>query len=195
MTALARRQESLLIEGAQFQFRPNFEGRKEQFNAEGDRYFNVSLTEEQANSLVVQGWNVKKWKGKEEDDETVYFLKVAVSYRVRPPRVVLITSGGRTPLDEETCDLIDGLDLDFIDVTINPYHWSKGGSSGVKAYLKVGMFVIAEDVLEKKYSHLPLLGLDRQALPAPEDPNVWEGEVVAEWEDDEEEGMRKMIEQ
>lgn len=197
MTALARRQqENLLIEGAQIAFKPNFEGREEQFNREGDRYFNVELSPEQAESLAQQGWNVKQWQNKKEEDaEIVYFLKVAVSYKVKQPRVVLVSSNGRTPLDEGTCDMIDWLDLEFIDVTLNPYRYTVNGNTGIKAYLKTGMFIVREDPLEKKYSHLPLIGVDLQALPPGEDPDVLDGEVVAEWDDDPEMDLMDSIEQ
>lgn len=183
--SVRRQRETVLLEGTRFAFKPNFEGREEQFNREGDRYFNVELTAEQADDLIAQGWNVKTWKSKDaEDDELpVYFLKVAVSYKIRPPRVVLITSKGRTPLDEETCDMVDWLELDFIDVTIEGNNWNVNGRSGKKAYLKTIMLIVREDELEKKYAHLPEVGVDPILAIEPRD-DVVDGEVVAEWEDE-----------
>lgn len=183
-----RQEENILLEGTRFAFKPNFEGREEQFNREGDRYFNVELTEDQANSLILQGWNVKTWKNREapDDEPPVYFLKVAVSYKVRPPRVVLITSNGRTPLDEETCDMLDWMELEFVDVTINGYNWNVSGRNGKKAYLKTIMAIVREDPLEKKYAHLPEISLSPHlALPPAED----EIDVLEDsgWVDDEEE--------
>lgn len=187
MSAVARYQpEELLIENAQFCFKPNFEGRAEQFNEEGNRYFNVALTEDQANAMIADGWNVKTWTSKTaEDPAPVWFLKVAVSFRIKPPRVVLITAGGRTPLPEEDVDMLDWLELDFFDVTINGSRWNKGGRSGKKAYLKTIMAIVREDPLEKKYAHLPLVGLDPiLALPPAEDQDILDGEVLDEWETD-----------
>jgi hypothetical protein len=181
-----RQEETLKIEGTRIVFRPNFEGKEEQFNREGDRYFNVEVMPEDVDALIDKGWNVKSWQGKEEGDEPVYFIKVKVSYKIKPPRLVLITSRGRIPLDEETCDMLDWTEFEFVDVIINASRYNINGRSGISAYLKTGMFVVAEDELEQKYSHLPEVGMDPVlALPPGEDdPNVLDGEVVAEWEDE-----------
>jgi hypothetical protein len=181
-----RQEETLKIEGTRIVFRPNFEGKEEQFNREGDRYFNVEVMPEDVDALIDKGWNVKSWQGKEEGDEPVYFIKVKVSYKIKPPRLVLITSRGRIPLDEETCDMLDWTEFEFVDVIINASRYNINGRSGISAYLKTGMFVVAEDELEQKYAHLPEVGMDPVlALPPGEDdPNVLDGEVVAEWEDE-----------
>jgi hypothetical protein len=181
-----RQEETLKIEGTRIVFRPNFEGKEEQFNREGDRYFNVEVMPEDVDDLAAKGWNVKSWQGKEEGDEPVYFIKVKVSYKIKPPRLVLITSRGRIPLDEETCDMLDWTEFEFVDVIINASRYNINGRSGISAYLKTGMFVVAEDELEQKYAHLPEVGMDPVlALPPGEDdPNVLDGEVVAEWEDE-----------
>lgn len=191
-----RREKTLKIEGTYIVFRPNFAGNEEQFNREGDRYFNVSVPPEQVDQLVEDGWNVKEWTGKEEGDETEYFIKVKVSFKFKPPRLVLITSRGRVPLDEETCDVLDWQEYQFIDVILSASHYNINGRSGVSAYLKTGMFVVLEDELEQKYSHLPEVGMDPVLAlpPGEEDPSIIDGEVVAEWEDDGEAEMRKMIE-
>lgn len=189
-----RREKTLKIEGTRIVFRPNFAGLKEKFNKEGDRYFNVAIPPEDVDQLVEDGWNVKEWTGREEGDETEYFIKVNVSFRFKPPRLVLITSRGRVPLDEETCDLLDWQDYEFIDVILSASFYNINGRSGLSAYLKTGMFVILEDELEQKYSHLPEVGMDPVlALPPGEDPNIVDSEVIAEWED-EEAPMRAMIE-
>jgi len=180
-----RRETTLKIEGTHIVFRPNFAGNAEQFNVEGNRYFNVAVPPEEVDQLRDQGWNVKEWTGKEEGDEPVYFLKVKVSYKFKPPRLVLITSRGRVPLDEETCDMLDWTEFEFIDVILSASHYTMNGRSGISAYIKTGMFVVAEDELEKKYSHLPEVGLDPVlALPPGEEDGVIDGEVLEEWETD-----------
>ena len=48
------------FEDVQFAFRPNLEGRKEKYNREGDRYFNIEIQDpEDANDLIEAGFNVK----------------------------------------------------------------------------------------------------------------------------------------
>lgn len=180
-----RREENLKIEGTYIVFRPNFAGQEEQFNREGDRYFNVAVPPEEVDQLREQGWNIKEWTGKEEGDETEYFIKVKVSYKFRPPRLVLITSRGRVPLDEETCEMLDWTEFEFVDVIINASRYNINGRQGVSAYLKTGMFVIHEDELEQKYSHLPEIGMDPVLAlpPGEEEPSV---EILEDsgWEED-----------
>jgi len=179
-----RRDTTLKIEGTRIVFRPNFEGKQEQYNAEGNRYFNVAVLPEDVDNLVDQGWNVKQWTGKEEGDETEFFIKVKVSFRFKPPRLVLITSRGRVPLDEETCEMLDWTEFQFIDVILSASHYDINGKKGISAYLKTGMFVVAEDELEQKYSHLPEVGMDPILALPPGEEDVLDGEVIAEWEDE-----------
>ena len=48
------------FEDVQFAFRPNLEGRKEKYNREGDRYFNIEIQDpEDARQLSDAGFNVK----------------------------------------------------------------------------------------------------------------------------------------
>lgn len=48
------------FEDVQFAFRPNLEGRKEKYNREGDRYFNIEIQDpDDARDLIQAGFNVK----------------------------------------------------------------------------------------------------------------------------------------
>jgi hypothetical protein len=70
-------------------------------------------------------------------------------------------------------------------VILSASHYKINGRSGISAYLKTGMFVVMEDELEKKYAHLPEVGMDPiLAIEPPSD--VMDGEVLAEWEEEEE---------
>jgi hypothetical protein len=181
-----RRETTLKIEGTFIMFRPNFAGEEGKYNKEGERFFNVAVPSEEVDNLRADGWNVKEWVGKDSDEEVAYYLKVNVSYKFKPPRLVLITSRGRVPLDEETCDVLDWNEYEFIDVIISASYYNINGRSGISGYIKTGMFVIAEDELEQKYSHLPEVGMDPVLAlpPGEEDPNIVDGEVVGEWETD-----------
>lgn len=146
----------LTIEDARIIFR-NFSGNEGRFNAKGDRNFNVLLDDDLADQMIQDGWNIKYLKPREEGDAPQARLEVTVSYnpKTRPPRVVMITSRGRTNLDESTVVILDWAEFETVDLIINPYPWEVNGKSGIKAYLKTIFVTIREDELEKKYADVP----------------------------------------
>lgn len=146
--------EQITIEDARILFR-NFSGKEGQYNREGDRNFVLLLGDGIAQELANEGWNIKHLKPREEGDEPQPYVQVAVSYKGRPPRVVLITSRGRTNLDEDTIEVLDWCDVQHVDLMLNPYHWTVKDKSGVKAYLHSIYVTIVEDELELKYADVP----------------------------------------
>lgn len=82
-------------------------------------------------------------------------MKVTVKFGNRPPKVVLVSSRGKTMLDEDSINSLDWADLETVDLIITPYNWSVRGNSGIAAYLKSLYAVIVEDELEKKYFDVP----------------------------------------
>jgi hypothetical protein len=70
----------------------------------------------------------------------------------------MITSRGRTTLDEETCGLLDWAEMSNVDVILNPFDWEVNGKKGRKAYLKTLFVHILEDELELKYADVPEIG-------------------------------------
>ena len=148
----------------------NFSGAPTQINrAGGVRTFNLVLTQDEYEAMLADGWNVKRREPREEGDDPLYHLPVKVSYAGRPPTVVLITSSGRTALDEETIGILDSQLATNIDLIINPYHWDVNGTTGISAYLQTMYFTMEEDDLQRKY------GLVEASLPAPVDemPAPW----------------------
>lgn len=145
------------FENARIIFR-NFSGAETEYNPLGSRNFSLVLEPETAEKMAADGWNVKMRPGREEGDEMLCHLPVAVGYKIRPPRVVLITSRGRTNLGEEDLDILDWADIINVDMIIRASHWSKGGNSGVKAYLQSLYITIREDELELKYADTPEVG-------------------------------------
>jgi hypothetical protein len=144
------------MEGARIIFR-NFAGKEGQYNREGDRNFAVLLDEPIAATMAEDGWNVKMLKPREEDEEGAEpqaYLPVAVNFSGRPPRIVLITSRGRTNLDETQIEMLDWADILNIDLIVRPYEWTVNGKTGIKAYLQSIYVTIEEDPLELKYSEL-----------------------------------------
>ena len=152
---MAEGMQPVLLEGRRILFR-NFAGREGQYNAEGKRNFNVLLDPEEAERMIVDGWNVKYLKAKEEGEEDQPRLEVSITFKGRrPPRIVLITSRGKTAIGEDEVQLLDWADITNVDMIIRPYEWEVNGKTGVKAYLNAIYVTIREDELELKYADMP----------------------------------------
>lgn len=151
-----RNEGTILIEGARIIFR-NFAGREGMYNREGDRNFCILLDEELAEQLIRDGWNVKTLRARENSDPAEPdqpYLMTSVSFKGRPPKIVMITSKGRTDLSEEEIELLDWVDIKNIDLIVRPYEWRVGDKGGIKAYLKSMYVTIDEDALEIKYADI-----------------------------------------
>lgn len=146
---------TVLMEGVRIIFR-NFSGKEGKYNREGDRNFAVLLDDEVANAMAQDNWNVKWLQPRNEDEEEApqAYLPVSVSYKGRPPRVVMITSRGRTNLDDTQVEMLDWATIVNVDLIVRPYEWTVNGKSGVKAYLQSLYVTIEEDELERKYGEL-----------------------------------------
>jgi len=154
--AQRQRVENVTIENTRIMFR-NFAGAESQFNAKGKRNFAVPLDPEIATKMIEDGWNVKQLRPREEGDQPQDYVQVEVSYKQRPPRIVMITSRGRTALGEDEIDILDYVDIKEggVDLILNPSFWEVNGKSGIKAYLKSIFITINEDELDLKYADVP----------------------------------------
>lgn len=136
----------------------NFSGNPSQFNAKGNRNFCVVLDDPKlVKALENDGWNIRWLKPRDPQDEAKPYMQVRVYFpqgesRARPPQIVLITSHGRTTLDEETVSMLDYAEIENIDMIIRPAPWEISGRKGIKGYLKSLYVTIVEDELEKKYA-------------------------------------------
>lgn len=153
---------TVLMEGVRLVFR-NFTGKAGKYNQEGQRSFAVVIDNEVGATLSEDGWNVKSFKPREDDEEgepTECYLPVVLKYRdlrgepTRPPRVVMVTSRGRTNLDEGSVELLDWANIKNVDLIIRPYPWNVNGKTGITAYLQSMYVTIEEDALEQKYADL-----------------------------------------
>lgn len=142
---------SFMIEDAQILFR-NFAGKEGPFNIEGDRNFCVILEPDMAAQMEKDNWNVRYLEAREEGDERVPYVQVRVSYKNRPPRVVMMTSTARTNLTEDSIETLDWVDIQSVDLICRGFEWDINGKTGVKAYLQSLFVKIEEDPLERKYS-------------------------------------------
>ena len=145
---------NITIEGARIVFR-NFEGKEGKFNTAGKRNFCVLLDDELAKTLQDDGWNIKWLQPREEGDEPQAYIQVAVNFGTVPPKIVLVTSGGKQTLDERNINILDWAEIANVDLIIRPYNWEMNGKTGVKAYIKSMYVTIAEDEFEKKYADVP----------------------------------------
>lgn len=146
--------KQVTIEGAQLLFR-NFEGKEGQYNQEGSRNFACIIpTEELAEALLRDGWNIKYLNPRDEGDEPTPYIQIAVNYQNKPPRVVMIAGGVRTALDEKSVAVLDWADMANVDLIFNAYEWEVNGKTGTKAYLKTMFVTVMEDEIERKYADL-----------------------------------------
>lgn len=145
--------ENLIVKNASIMFR-NFRGEGKKFNPEGRRNFCVIFEEEDAVRLKEDGWNVRLREPAEEGDPMTGTLQVEVSYK-NPryiPKIVLVTSNGKTPLDEEDIHILDSAAIEKIDLAIRPREWEDNdGNMRIKAYLKTMYVTIEEDEFEEDY--------------------------------------------
>lgn len=164
--------KNCVLENVRIVFR-NFSGAEGKYNRAGDRNFAALLDDETANAMANDGWNIKYLKPREEGDAPQAYIPVKVSYKGRPPKVVMITSRGKSNLGEDMVSILDWAEIKNVDLTLNPYEWEVNGKSGVTAYLKTIFVTIHEDALDLKYADVP----DSAAGSIPvetEDP--WAGE-------------------
>ena len=147
------KKNDIIIENARIGFK-NFSGKAGKFNPEGNRNFTIFLEPELAQVLLEEGWNVKILKSNIDDSEQP-ILQVKVSFSHMPPKIILISSKGQTPLNETSVSLLDYGEYNNIDLIVRPYNWDVNGKSGIKAYLKTMYITLDEDPLELKYSDGP----------------------------------------
>ena len=181
MTKLLLATDRLLqFEDIQFQYRPNFSGRKEKYNREGDRYFNIKITNpDEALELQDMGFNIKYIDPelvahrREENGleplaegilEPCWFLKIPVyaesSYS---PPVVQIRDKSYVPeLDEEVdpdevsylplhlISEVDEMEVDNIDAVIS-YRQPHADGKYLRPQLKTLYIDVVQTPLERKH--------------------------------------------
>ena len=163
--------ERIMIEDATIMY-PNFSGEERKFNNAGNRNFVAVIDDpEIATELTEAGWNVTVGRPRFEDDDPIYKLQVAVSFRSMPPyihpaKVYMISNNVQTRLSESTINLLDEVDIMHIDMIIRPRHLSEPTRAGntIKAYLVELRATVAPSPLDAKYAE----------FEAPEEATPWE---------------------
>lgn len=146
---------NIVIEGAKIKF-PNFSGKEDHYNPLGGRRsFCVILEDESVvQNLIDDGWNVRYLASRDDPEDKVPYLSVAVNFANMPPKVVMLTSNGKVVLSEDTIGQLDYADIENADVVIRPYNWTVNGKTGVKAYLKTLYVTLNIDEFETKYADI-----------------------------------------
>lgn len=149
---------NIRIAGAKILF-PNFEGKADNYNKEGDRSFCVIIPPDKIEQVLEDGWNVKYLKPREDDPEqiSIPYLSVKVRFNPYPPIAEKIQYGRRVKLDEDTIGQLDWLRFENVDLVISPYNYSamRNRPAGVSAYLKAIYVTVEEDEFGRKYANIP----------------------------------------
>lgn len=173
---MAKNDRNRTLEDITIAFR-NFAGKEDLYNREGDRNFAIILEPEVADSMLQDGWNIKYLRVRDEGDDPQPYIQVAVSYKNRPPKICMVTSKGMTYLTEDEVEMLDWVDIETADCTLNPYDWSVNGKAGTKAYLQALYVKIEEDYLQAKWTAFVEDNKKGQLeLEAGSDPMVIDGE-------------------
>jgi len=143
----------LQIDGARIVYR-NFSGEGSKFNRDGDRNFAVVIpTQELADALKAEGWNIKVKPPRDDDDTPFMYLPVKIKFNERGPVVYLKTGDVVNRLDEESISCLDDIDIMGVDMDIRPYDWEVNGKTGRTAYLQSIHVVQEVDRFAARYSN------------------------------------------
>jgi hypothetical protein len=130
----------------------NFSGVAKKYNAKGLRNFHILLDPDIATILEKDGWNIKWDDPKEEGDNPVPHIKVALRFDIYPPRIVLITKNGRSVLDEDSVEILDWAEIEKADLVLTGSRWDVQGKQGIKAWLRKAFITLSDDDLESEYA-------------------------------------------
>ena len=146
------RNNKLAIDNARIIFK-NFTGKDDKFGREGDRSFSIVIEDDAlAEQLANDGWNVKPLTPRDPDEKVNHFIKVKISFKVRPPKIWLLTNHKRTLLDEDTIATLQYARIENADVVVSPWRWEVNGKTGIAAYLETLYLKIEDDPFADKYA-------------------------------------------
>ena len=107
---------------------PNFEGRGDRFNKQGDRNFTLVIPDQEIadalrndKSKYGDGWNVKIKPARDEGDKPFMNLKVKVAFNGRGPNIYLVSGNKQVQLNEDTVKCLDYIDIVSCDMDIRPF--------------------------------------------------------------------------
>lgn len=131
------------------------DGNKYKFAQEGRRNFCVVIDEETASKMEDEGIRVKHPKKRDEGEDDMSYITVKVSYQYRAPSVNLIVGNRVQELTEETISVLDDIDIQKCDLTVNPsYYEMPDGTTGYSLYLREIYVTQALSRLAQEYAQL-----------------------------------------
>lgn len=148
-----RGKEQLVIDDAVLRFH-NFAGVQTQYNASGNRNFDVILPDKDlAIAMGQKGWNVKIRKPADPDGDPYYTLNVKINMESRwPPKIVQVDRSKHISYDAEMVNGLDDVPMTDIGIVINGSEWeNERFGHGVKAYLDQFYFRMKPSVFGHKY--------------------------------------------
>ena len=106
---------------------PNFEGRGDRFNKQGDRNFHLVIPDQEIADALMNdtnqygdGWNVKI-KRRDDGEAPFMHMMVKVKFNGRGPNVYLVSGNKQVRLNEDTIKCLDDIDILYADMDIRPY--------------------------------------------------------------------------
>ena len=170
------------FEDVQFAFRPNLEGRKEKYNREGDRYFNIEIQDpEDARQLSDAGFNIKFQSGEDQFErvnarrgenelepldrdqfDDFWYMKVPVYTQYAAPVIQIRDVTDIPELDEEVDNKmflpvelfgdVDTMETDNIDVVLT-YRQPHEDGQYLRPQLKTMYIDVISSPLERKHRY------------------------------------------
>lgn len=170
------------FEDVQFAFRPNLEGRKEKYNREGDRYFNIEIQDpEDARELSDAGFNIKFQSGEDQFErvnarrsengyepldrdqfEDFWYMKVPVYTQFAAPVIQIRDVTDIPDLDEEVNNKmflpvelfgdVDTMETYNIDVVLT-YRQAHEDGRYLRPQLKTMYVDVISSPLERKHRY------------------------------------------
>lgn len=132
----------------------NFSGAPSKYNRDGDRNFAVIIpTQEMADALIDEGWNVKIKPPREDGEDPFMFLPVKIKYTDRGgPNAYLVTGARRNNLDEDSIACLNDVDIDCVNLDVRPYDWDVNDKTGRTAYLQTIEVIQRVDRFAARYA-------------------------------------------
>jgi hypothetical protein len=142
---------------------PNFSGRGDRFNREGDRNFHLVIPDQEICDALLNdknefgdSWNVKIKAPREEGDTPFMHMPVKVKFNNRGPNVYLVSGNKQVALNEDTISCLDDIDIMYVDLDIRPYDGQMANGmtfrsaylSAMRVYQRVDRFAAEEGTLD-----------------------------------------------
>ena len=155
------RKDRILIENAKFAYSPNFSGAPTIFDKNGGvRSFSIVVPKDAESTLLEQGFNLRKFKKNDPDDDRLA-LTIKVSNMRSEPDIRLIMGPVERKLDWDEIGDIDSMDVESCDLRINASVWNRAEVPDFDwncvspiekktAYLQTGDFHIYMDNLDRQ---------------------------------------------